>query len=184
MPQISRKLAEAAVELSAKVAEDSTASHDPEFSQLQEDSDPEDELHPAGCERDILSIIHRNDAPSLPSPPAVPPSPSPTHDRLTRSPSPVTVPAPRDVPRWERKRRHSGQEYSLLQDMADQVRENAQGRKRAREERAKTDNEKFCVFLASQLDRLSKVGQIKARKMINDVLFEISLEEAEKELDN
>lgn len=97
-------------------------------------------------------------------------------DNLSSSPVP---PAPA-IARHKRKRKHSevtSETMNLLQEIAGYMRESTSRRKR--QDAPRSDNEIYCIYLASRLDRLTRINQIKVRKRIDDIFFEVAIQELE-----
>ncbi|XP_025106305.1 uncharacterized protein LOC112571508 [Pomacea canaliculata] len=97
-------------------------------------------------------------------------------DNLSSSLDP---PAPA-IARHKRKRKHSevtSETMNLLQEIAGYMRESTSRRKR--QDAPRSDNEIYCIYLASRLDRLTRINQIKVRKRIDDIFFEVAIQELE-----
>jgi hypothetical protein len=84
-----------------------------------------------------------------------------------------------------KKRRVDEQDNEIKQSAVEVLKEVAghmrhRTEKSTKTEKKRTDNEKYCLYLASQLDGLSSINQIKTRKKIDDIVFQAAMEEAEK----
>lgn len=82
-----------------------------------------------------------------------------------------------------RKRQHSNDQkditnsaVSVLHEVVGQLKNKTEKKKKKTD---RTENEKYCLYSASQLENLTPRNQVKTRKKIDDIIFEINMEELE-----